>query len=123
MPIRIQRRRTKGWRMPESTVYVGRGSKWGNPYVIDRLGPRAAFFVEDSFAWSGCEAGGKAFHRKEWAQQYAVDRFREYVTTSPFRTEEWFAELRAELGGKNLACWCRAGTPCHVDTLLALAND
>jgi hypothetical protein len=28
---RIQRKRTKGWRMPENTVYIGRGSKCGNP--------------------------------------------------------------------------------------------
>ena len=33
MTQRIQRRRTKGWRMPEGAVYVGRGSKWGNPYM------------------------------------------------------------------------------------------
>ena len=29
-PKRIQRQRTKGWRMPENTVYVGRPSVWGN---------------------------------------------------------------------------------------------
>ena len=33
-PRRIQRRRTKGWRMPPNTVYVGRPTKWGNPYII-----------------------------------------------------------------------------------------
>lgn len=31
MPQRIQRRRTKGWKMPPNTVYVGRPTKWGNP--------------------------------------------------------------------------------------------
>jgi len=31
-PKRIQRKRTKGWRMPPNTVYAGRGSKWGNPF-------------------------------------------------------------------------------------------
>lgn len=31
MPKRIQRKRTKGWRMPEGAVYVGRPTKWGNP--------------------------------------------------------------------------------------------
>lgn len=31
---RIQRKRTKGWKMPRNTVYVGRGSKWGNPYKV-----------------------------------------------------------------------------------------
>ncbi len=32
MPVRVQRRRVKGWRMPAGAVYVGRPSKWGNPY-------------------------------------------------------------------------------------------
>lgn len=31
-PRRVQRKRTKGWRMPPNTVYVGRPTKWGNPY-------------------------------------------------------------------------------------------
>ena len=31
-PVRIQRKRTKGWTMPENTVYVGRPTKWGNPF-------------------------------------------------------------------------------------------
>jgi hypothetical protein len=31
MPERIQRKRTRGFRMPENTVYVGRPSKFGNP--------------------------------------------------------------------------------------------
>lgn len=35
MPKRIQRKRTKGWRMPENTVYVGRPTKWGNPHVCE----------------------------------------------------------------------------------------
>ncbi len=34
MPKRIQRKRTKGWKMPPNTVYVGRPSKWGNPFRI-----------------------------------------------------------------------------------------
>jgi len=31
-PKRIQRRRTKGWRMPEGAVYVGRPTRFGNPF-------------------------------------------------------------------------------------------
>ena len=31
-PKRIQRKRTKGWRMPPGAVYVGRPTKWGNPW-------------------------------------------------------------------------------------------
>lgn len=32
--IRVQRRRTRGWRMREGTVYVGRLSRWGSPWRI-----------------------------------------------------------------------------------------
>ena len=35
MPKRIQRKRTKGWKMPPNTVYIGRPSKWGNPYMVN----------------------------------------------------------------------------------------
>lgn len=34
-PRRIQRKRTKGWKMPPNTVYVGRPTKWGNPFRMD----------------------------------------------------------------------------------------
>lgn len=27
-----------------------------------------------------------------------------------------------ELRGKNLACWCREGAPCHADALIEMAN-
>ena len=35
-PIRIQRKRTRGFRMPPGVIYVGRGSRWGNPFKIIR---------------------------------------------------------------------------------------
>ena len=28
-----------------------------------------------------------------------------------------------QLRGKNLACWCKPGTPCHADVLLKIANE
>ena len=36
-PQRIQRKRTKGWRMPKDAVYVGRPGRWGNPFIADLL--------------------------------------------------------------------------------------
>ena len=33
MPERIQRKRTKGWKMPANAIYVGRPTSWGNPYA------------------------------------------------------------------------------------------
>jgi len=35
---------------------------------------------------------------------------------------DWILDHLRELRGKNLACWCKAGTPCHADILLRLAN-
>ena len=34
MPKRIQRKRTKGYKMPAGSVYVGRPTIWGNPCLI-----------------------------------------------------------------------------------------
>ena len=31
-------------------------------------------------------------------------------------------DIRSELRGKNLACWCPLDQPCHADVLLELAN-
>lgn len=36
MPERIQRKRTRGWKMPDNTVYVGRPTQWGNPFPVDK---------------------------------------------------------------------------------------
>jgi hypothetical protein len=40
-PVRIQLRRTKGWRMPPNTVKVDRSTKWGNPYKVPAPGCEA----------------------------------------------------------------------------------
>ena len=42
MPKRIQRRRTRGWRMPEGAIYVGRPTKWGNPYLVGPYSQKGA---------------------------------------------------------------------------------
>lgn len=36
---RVQRERTKGWKMQPNTVYVGRPTKWGNPFraIFDKM--------------------------------------------------------------------------------------
>ncbi|MGK5737300.1 DUF4326 domain-containing protein [Micromonospora sp. URMC 103] len=96
MPKRIQRQRTKGWRMPENTVYVGRPSRWGNAYrlrnaPLDHPNPH----------------------------QWLVDAHRSWLNwCGPIKA----AEIRTYLRGKNLACWCPLDQPCHADVLLEIAN-
>lgn len=41
-PKRIQRKRTKGWRMPEGAVYVGRPTDFGNPHPLIGSTPEIA---------------------------------------------------------------------------------
>ncbi len=41
-PKRIQRKRTKGWRMPEGAVYVGRLTNFGNPHSLIGSTPEIA---------------------------------------------------------------------------------
>lgn len=41
-PKRIQRKRTKGWRMPPNTISVTRPGRYGNPYSL------ADYDMEDS---------------------------------------------------------------------------
>lgn len=88
MPKRIQLRRTKGWKIPDGAIYVGRPTKWGNP-----------FNSAATFRW--------------WLN-----------TPRPpgdVERDRILAEI-AELRGKDLACWCPLGQPCHADVLLELAN-
>jgi len=106
MPKRIQRKRLKGYRMPEGAVYVGRPTKWGNPF---RVGLLACF----------CRSAGECQHnalRRETAAE-AAQSYRE-LPRSRFRLEE----IRRELRGKDLACWCPLDEPCHADVLLEIAN-
>jgi hypothetical protein len=48
-PVRIQRRRSAGWRMPPNTVYVGRVprtiSLFGNPFLGERGAAVTAYFA------------------------------------------------------------------------------
>ena len=36
-PVRIQRKRAHGWKMPANTVYVGRPTKFGNPWATGEV--------------------------------------------------------------------------------------
>ena len=53
MPKGIQRKRTKGWRMPENCVYVGRPTKWGNPFKVAILGHDLAVELYERCVLSG----------------------------------------------------------------------
>lgn len=112
-PKRIQRKRTKGWKMPSNTVYVGRPTKWGNPYCV------GASYCDDVFH------DAKLIYIKSWNNidaQTAVNFYEEAIALRYPVIKFTVDEIIAELRGKDLACWCPLDKPCHADVLLRLAN-
>lgn len=111
MPERIQRKRTKGWRMPEGALYVGRPTGLGNPFVVGATLWDSSVYVADGIVTD---------------RQHAVDLYRAWITgrrgprtgfgpTGP-------APDPTLLCGLDLACWCPLDQPCHADVLLEIAN-
>lgn len=85
---------------------VARPGRWGNPFTIKDVA------AELGIDRDRAQAEAVARHGRWLRGEIAGPR------AAPDR-----AQIRAELGGKNLACWCREGSPCHVDHLLKLANE
>lgn len=110
-PRRIQRRRARGWRMPARTIYVGRPTKWGNPYTVDSYRADWPDASEDAL---------RAMAVSDYLGliEGAWDRLGDPLPPRPT-----IDEIRAALAGYNLACWCPIGSPCHADVLLAIANE
>ena len=50
-------------------------------------------------------------------REIAIALFRQSITPAKE------AEIRTELKGKNLACWCNLKDRCHSDVLLEIANS
>ena len=71
---------------------VTRPGQWGNPYHVTKERPLAA----------------------------AVAAFRQAIEKGTLTYSK--ADIRTQLRGKNLACWCKPGDPCHADVLLEMAN-
>jgi len=71
---------------------------WGNPHRVGKP----------------CRACGGAVHDLE----RALALHREHLRAHP----ELVEAARRELAGKDLACWCAPGQPCHGDTLLEVAG-
>ena len=116
-PQRITYRRVKGFDLQGVSralnglpaKMVTRPGKWGNPFEIKEV---AARFGLDPVAG---QAKAVALHA-QWVAG-TLD-----PALDPGRPPPPIGEMVAELGGCNLSCWCKPGTPCHADLLIKLAN-
>lgn len=86
--------------MPENTIYVGRPTRWGNPVYAG--------------LWADYSAADAARDFRRWIAGDGAMR--------SFGIPPSSDEIKRDLGGKNLACWCKLGDPCHADVLLEVAN-
>ena len=86
-------KRSRGKKFPPNTKAVDRGSRWGNPFHVTETRPAAE----------------------------AVKMFEDALVNGelPVSVED----VRGNLKGFNLACYCQVGDPCHGDVLLEIANE
>lgn len=98
-PHRVQRKRERGWKMPPNTVYVGRPTRWGNPFKVDSYMTPMCTLTQYRLWLAGKKGTGGGGLRRLAVLSHV-----------------------AELRGKNLACWCPLDQPCHADVLLEIAN-
>ena len=80
-------------------VYIGRPSKWGNPFThIKDKETKAEFIVST---------------RKE-----SIERYYEWITTGDGK---YLLDDLHELKDKTMGCWCKPKA-CHGDILVELVN-
>jgi hypothetical protein len=112
-PIRIQRSRQHKQVNPNGLeiVYVGRPTKYGNPYKVQ--GQEGHWFVFDG------DEPIVTFDNKSSALDCCIELFREFIAHEHNASKVNVFELK----GKNLSCWCKIGEKCHADILLEIANN
>jgi len=106
MPLRIQLRRTKGWRMPENTIKVDRSTHLGNPFIVGKHGTVKECIDLFKYLLGGYQCFS--------VDKECVDRQRRFI--------QYLQMHKDELKGKNLACWCKESQPCHADILIKILN-
>lgn len=93
--LRVYNKRAKD--VPSSAIYVGRPTKWGNPFSH----------------MEGTLAKFKVGSRDE-----AVESYEAWLRAQP----ELVDAARRELRGRSLVCWC-APHRCHAEVLIKVANE
>jgi len=123
-PRRIQRKRTKGWRMPEGAIYVGRPSRWGNDARVGDCA-ECRWGTHDGEHRPMTAADAVEDYRIGWEAMTAAEASIGRMTPEEIRqtgVSGVQVDLFADIRGHDLACWCPLDQPCHADVLLELAN-
>ena len=119
-PVRIQRKRTKGFDLQSLSISVNglpaacvdRSSRYGNPYVVKRNGK--GWSVENS-------SGIWLFETKEKAHLAASKLFRAWIDAPQNSSLKRRGVLA--LRDRNLACFCSLTEACHADVWLEMLKN
>lgn len=146
---RIQRKRTRGFDMQAVSlelnglpaVYVGRPTKFGNPFLVEVIDRKFCVTCNDRIAVvsktkSEAAKAATRLYIDMLCSGYSEDYTAKTISGSPIysgknhHTVMMLDEIRnriledaPELQGKNVACFCPPNQYCHADILAAMAND
>lgn len=122
-PRRIQLSRVAGWCLADQStnyVIVDRRGPWGNPWTVHPSGKQWTVRLNGGVRVLG------TFDTKHEAQGFAVGMFWRWLTddafaqTLPDMGRGWILDSLDELRGKDLCCWCAAGSPCHAEVYIEI---
>lgn len=127
MPSRIQRKRVRGWRMPEGALYVGRPSLWGNPWSDRDVCPDRTKLQIATFCVDRYREDLETFSLlTDYSLRVSEQRWRRVSAEIRGRGFQSMREAAVLLRGYDLACWCPLTDadgnpwPCHADVLLEI---
>lgn len=147
MPERIQRKRAKGWKLPDNTRIVSRPTIWGNWIACGKHGK---FDITHTYDGELRVRVQMALN-KEVSPSLAKEAYSYWLRYPhtpieflpgleflenydrgngiPLAVRKTANDLRDtvlnsiwRLRDLNLACWCPLDQPCHADVLLEIAN-
>lgn len=109
MPTRIQRSRKPGFRLPQNTICINRGTKWGNPFTVEEYGREKAI-----------EMFRECLLNNVMCYYY----FDEIEATTQYNRFVWMAEhLDIIRNADYIACFCPLDETCHGDILIEFATQ
>lgn len=128
-PVRLQLSRRAGFKLQAlsqatnglSAVKVTRPGLWGNPYPVAEAKAHLDYVLTGRAPADDPDVVAPI----KDPVALSVVWYRSWVTGTG-TGGRWYpptpAMIVEQLRGKNLACWCKLGQPCHADVLLELAN-
>lgn len=117
MPQRIVLSRRSGFDLAATSLalnglpakVVTRPGRWGNPFAIAEV-----------MASEGLDRAAAQARAVALCSNWLRGTLSPELSAPPPPDHD---SIRNSLGGHNLACWCKAGTPCHADILIDIANS